>query len=213
MPTNSRHQRQRPRPKQNNGLQFPVIFLNLCCAVSGYSPTPLPRQRPGWPPIIPTSAEFIIFLGYFGQDLVQYQAELRNSPVLRTGICEFFRLLSDYNWAGAAFYCKSLRDTSDPSACRAELAFISQDRALCLAAGCMPPDSTVLHQLAHTHPKYGAADDWVHYDTILEFVGWACFCAPWLEIRNGKFKTPLQMAAAGGNQSCMLMVFAAEAGR
>ena len=76
----------------------------------------------------------------------------------------------------------------------------------------MPPDSTVLHQLAHTKPKYGDADDWAHYDTILEFVGWACYCAPWLEIRNGKFKTPLQMAAAGANQSCMLMLFAAEAG-
>ena len=116
------------------------------------------------------------------------------------------------NWAEAAFYCNLLRDTGDPSACQAEIAFISPPRTLCLAEGCKPPESTVLHQLAHTHPMQGAADDWVHYDTILEFAGWACFCAPWIEIRNGKFKTPLQAAAAGGNQSCMLMLFAARAG-
>ena len=76
----------------------------------------------------------------------------------------------------------------------------------------MPPDSTVLHQLGHTKPNHKDADGWAHYATILDFAGWACYSCPWLEIRNGKFKTPLHMAAAGSNHHCMLMLFAAEAG-
>ena len=141
-----------------------------------------------------------------------FLAEVENAPTLPTGICQLFRHLSEYRWADAAQYCNALRSSGGPSDCQAAISFISPHLALCREQGCKPPESTVLHQLAHTHPGQRADDDWEHYHTILAFAGLACFCAPWIEIRNGNYKTPLQAAAATGNRPCMLMLFHCKAG-
>ena len=141
-----------------------------------------------------------------------HQAEVEHEIVLPISICDLHNILNavPVYWAGAAAYLKRVAASSDPKICLAAISYKSPDKASCDSLGFRPPESTVLHMLAHTKPAQPG--DWGFYREIWEIVRWCCHCCRWIDIRNGNKKTALHVAAAASNNTAMVALFSCGAG-
>ena len=78
----------------------------------------------------------------------------------------------------------------------------------------MPPESTILHMMAHSKPvDLVSAVEWSAYMAVLDFIHVALPSCRWVDLKNYKGKTALHLAAAGNNLYCMNTLFGMGAGQ
>ena len=142
-------------------------------------------------------------------------AEVEHQVVVPTKTGKLAHMLNarPIDWAEAASYCNWLRSTKSIRNCVAAIEGKSPGEEECKRIGFTPPESTILHMLAHTKPGNGlGAVAWGHYQCVWEFVCHCCHSSPWIDVTNGKQKTALHMAAAAGNSLAMESLFQCRAG-